>query len=220
MTIFLIRHGQSELNRLNKVHGLNEPGLSGEGKAQAEQVAKTLAQEKIDLVYTSPLLRAKQTAQVIASVCDIPIKELDGLREIILGVWEGKSFEEISQLFKKDYQIWLKRPSRAKIAKAEKINSFRKRVVLAFKTMLKNNMDKNIAIVTHNGVIAIFLSYIFKADFDKLFHLISINNASISRIHFESGKFTISSVNDTYHLLKIRSPDDKFAGVPTSPIRE
>lgn len=220
MKIFLIRHGESEWNRLNKVQGLGDPGLSLEGKAQAEAVAKALAKQKIDLVYTSPLLRAKQTAQAIACAGDSPIKELDGLREIILGVWEGKSFEEISQLFKKDYQLWLKHPSQTKIAKAEKMNSFRKRVLSVFKSVVKNNTDKNIAIVTHNGVISIFLSYILKGDFDKLFHLVSINNASITVIRFESGKFSVSLVNDTCHLLGINARYDKFTGVSTSAIRK
>lgn len=200
MKLFLIRHGESEWNRLNKVQGLGDPGLSEEGKRQAKQLALRLAGEEIDLIYTTPLLRAKQTARAISNAGAIAIKELESLREITLGTWEGKSFEEISRIFKKDYQAWLKAPSKAKIPQAESLTAFKKRIISSFKAIVKNNDAQNIAVVTHNGVISVFLSYIFKSNFDQLFHLLCINNASLTRIDFIDGKFIALFINDTCHL--------------------
>lgn len=219
MKIFLIRHGESVWNRLNIVQGLGDPGLSDQGKFQAEQVAQALAKEKIDIIYTSPLLRAKDTAYAIARTCDCPVEELGGLREIILGVWEGKSLEEVSRLFKKDYEIWLKRPSKTKIKNAEKISVFKRRVIAAFKSALDDTGHENIAIVAHYGPISVLLSYILKTDFDSLFHLIFIKNASLTTLIFEEGKLSVSSINDTCHLVEPGLSDEKPAGVSASAIR-
>ncbi len=220
MKLFLIRHGESEWNRLNKVQGLGDPGLSLEGKLQVERLAERLAQEEIDLIYTSPLLRARQTAQAISDIGHAPIKELENLREITLGVWEGKSFEEIGRLFKKDYKIWLKSPSKTRIAQAEKLTAFKKRVTAAFKTITKNNAAENIAVVTHNGVISVFLSYILNANFDQLFHLLCINNAGITKVDFENKIFTVFFINDTCHLHDLRPLDDRNPGVIASTVKK
>ena len=87
--LLFTRHGQTEWNVLGKVQGRADIGLNEKGKQQAEETRKTLENEKIDLIICSPLLRAKQTAEIINKNRNIPIIYDDDIIERDFGEFEG-----------------------------------------------------------------------------------------------------------------------------------
>ena len=90
MKIYLVRHGETEWNRTNRFQGISDISLNARGKAQAEALAQALKDEPIDVVYSSPLTRARETAQAIRQFHPSSrYFEEEGLKEMDLGDFEG-----------------------------------------------------------------------------------------------------------------------------------
>ena len=200
MNLFILRHGESAWNRENRVQGRKDPGLSDEGKRQAEAAGKRLKKEKISIVYSSNLKRCAQTARIIARRTGAEIKFEPDIQEIILGVWQGKTIDEVKRLYPRSYAAWLKDPSKARIPGWEGVPKFRKRVNRAFRSILEKNPVANVCVVTHWGVIAAHLAKTLDADFDRIFQRVRVDNCGISKISYLNGKAVIQCINVTRHL--------------------
>ena len=97
MKVFFVRHGQSEAN-LKKIYaGQSDVPLTEQGRAEAEAIAPILANIHFDRVYSSDLLRAMQTAQVVLPGCQPEIRE--NLRELSVGTFEARPVEECARLY-------------------------------------------------------------------------------------------------------------------------
>ena len=92
--LYLIRHGQSAGNAEGRFGGHSPTPLSELGMRQAEMTAHFLAKENVDVIYTSDLYRAVQTAEPLAKILDLPIIKTDAFRERNVGVLEGLTFDE------------------------------------------------------------------------------------------------------------------------------
>lgn len=97
--IYVARHGETEYNRLGKYTGRTDIPLNENGIKQAEQLAEKLKNEKIDIAVCSSLLRAKQTAEIILENRNIKLIAEDGLKEIGMGVLEGKNIKATGYSF-------------------------------------------------------------------------------------------------------------------------
>ena len=200
MNLFILRHGESVWNRENRVQGSNDPGLSEKGKRQANSAGKWLKKEKIRIIYSSNLKRCAQTARIIARRTGAKIKFEPDIQEIILGVWQGKTIDEVKRLYPGSYAVWLKDPSKAGIPGWEGVPKFRKRVNRAFRSILGKNPAADVCVVTHWGVIAAHLATTLDADFDRIFQRIRVDNCGISKISYLNGKAIIQCINNTRRL--------------------
>lgn len=189
--------------------GLSDPALSRLGQQQVRLLAERLEAEQLRTIYTSPLLRAFQTAEMISDRTKVSIRQLHDLKELCLGRWEGKTIGQIKNEDNLLYQRWLKSPSRVKIPGAEQIPSFKKRVVGVFQSIIKSGPNGPIAVVTHGGVIIQLLCHLLGVQFDRFFLTTRIDNCSISQIEHHSTRCYILSVNDTTHLNK-RAREGRF----------
>lgn len=201
MNLFILRHGESVWNRQKRVQGSKDPGLSEKGKLQAERAGSRLKKKKIDMIYSSPLKRCAQTARIISRKTGAKIRFVPGIQEIILGVWQGKTIDEVKRLYPRSYAVWLKDPSKAGIPGWEGVPKFRKRVNRSFKSILENNPAANVCVVTHWGVIAAHLAKTLDADFDRIFQGVRVDNCGISEISYMNGKAIIQCINDTRLLF-------------------
>lgn len=200
MNLFLLRHGESVWNKEQRIQGRKDPGLSESGKRQAREAASLLKKEGIEVIYSSGLKRCAQTAGIIAKITGAKIVFRPGIEEIILGVWQGKTIEEVRNRYPKIYKAWLKAPSKARIPGWEGISRFTRRVDRAFKKILSEDCAQSVCVVTHWGVIAAFLSKTFHADFDSIFKTVRIDNCGISKILYKNGKAVIQCINNTRYM--------------------
>lgn len=200
MNVFLLRHGESIWNKKQRVQGRRDPGLSVNGRLQAKAAGKRLKKENIGIIYSSGLKRCAQTARIISRYTGARIEFKPEMEEIILGVWQGKTIDEVKKLYPKSYAAWLKSPSKAKIPGWEGVPKFTKRVNRAFRSILRGDDIANICVVTHWGVVAAYLSKILDADFDHIFQGIRVDNCGINKVCYIKGKAIIQCVNDTDHL--------------------
>ncbi|MCX5906929.1 MAG: histidine phosphatase family protein, partial [Deltaproteobacteria bacterium] len=99
MRFILIRHGETRWNELRRFQGLSDIELSPKGKRQAENLAESMRWEKIQALYTSPLLRARQTAEEIACFHNCSVAIDDRLKELNLGKLEGLDSLELKKRY-------------------------------------------------------------------------------------------------------------------------
>lgn len=105
--ILLARHGETDWNRENRFQGHADPPLNRLGRGQAAELAAALAEEELAAVYSSPLQRALQTAQVVAEPHRLSPVTLDGLREVDVGSWEGLTRAEVERRYPEQFERWL-----------------------------------------------------------------------------------------------------------------
>jgi len=111
MSRFLLaRHGQSVSNAVRRFQGVQDVALSELGARQAEALGQAIRRLRIAAVYTSPLERARRTAEIAAAGLGVPLKLVDDLRELSLGEWEGRTVEEIRALPGDPYERWVRDP--------------------------------------------------------------------------------------------------------------
>lgn len=147
MSIFVIRHGQTDYNLMNVYQGHTDIPLNDKGIEQAKETAKKFEGKKIDAILVSPLSRAKQTAKYVSDVTGIiPIVE-EGLIERSFGDMEGHHNREDCNL-----QMLLDYNKNYDICNVEPIQTFIKRISNCMDKIIEKYQGKNIVLVTHGGV--------------------------------------------------------------------
>lgn len=153
MNIILIRHGQTEGNLKKRYIGSTDEPLCTEGMEQIRNNIKENRYPAADLVYTSPLKRCIQTAELI-----YPDKEpipVENLRECDFGELENKNYLELWD--NAGYQKWLASNGTLEFPSGEKQKDFKKRCRDTFKRIMENSLDQDIALVVHGGTIMAIL---------------------------------------------------------------
>lgn len=154
-TVFLIRHGQTDSSLKNKLCGRTDEPLNSNGIHEVKRLITFLRiKNKPDIIITSPLIRAKQTAEIIADNYNITPIESKELREIDFGEWEGLTFNEIKNKQPDEFIKWMKHPDKFTPTNGESIIDLNKRIN-NFMNKVVDNSEKNstIYLITHGGPI-------------------------------------------------------------------
>lgn len=193
--LILIRHGVTEWNIEKRYCGHNDIGLSNEGKSQVKLLFNRLKAVRFDKVYCSNRKRAMQTARMLFR--HEKIIPTSNLREINFGVLEGLKHEEIVKKYAYAYKKWLRDSFKNNIPKAEPMAAFKERVENAIWDIMRSNCGKTIAVISHGGVIGIFVKALSKS---RNFWRCVPSPASITVVEHEKGKSRLKKFNDTAHL--------------------
>lgn len=201
-TLFLVRHGETEWNALGKFQGCIDIELSEEGIFQAN-LLKEKVQNSFDYIYSSPLKRALDTANIICSNKNIKPKVEPNLREINFGEWEGLTPKEIEELYPENFIKWKSDELTAPICGGDL--SLKLASIRALKAILKiinKHKNKKIIIVCHGGIIKAGLIGLFNWKM-TMYHQIILGNTSICKLTFDDDLIpTLVTLNDTSHLPK------------------
>jgi probable phosphoglycerate mutase len=203
LKIILIRHGETAWNAERRLQGHLDIPLNAEGERQARLLAGALAAEPIDLIVSSDLQRARQTAQAVATPRGMPLHVEPGLRERCYGGFEGLLYSEIEQRFPAEFAAWQARDVDAVLPSGkncgETFRQFYTRSTDAILGLARSHPGQTIAMVAHGGVLecayrmALGLPLETPRDF-KVF------NASINRFHMEEGRLLLDSWGEVEHL--------------------
>jgi broad specificity phosphatase PhoE len=202
--MLLVRHGQSQWNREGRLQGYEDSDLSDLGREQSRRLRKRLAREVIDAAYSSTATRAFETGR-IAVGHRLSIEPLDTLREVHLGVWEGRKAAEVKKRFPEQAELWFRAPSRVRIEGGEPLRSFRQRVTRALSRIRRRHESESVIVFAHGGVICAYLTSLLKLKLDDLWRF-KILNGSVSVVIFPNGDPRIELLNDTSHLDGAISP--------------
>lgn len=199
VVVLLVRHGETLWNELRLLQGRTNVALSGVGREQAQALAEALAQIPLSSIYCSPLLRARETAEILSVPHKITPKTDEGFVEMNFGEWEGKSHDELRKKFPQQYETWLINPGQVSVPGAEQLGDVQARVIDSLERIIEENDRKAIAIVGHGGVNrALFLSLLQASS--SAFWKIRQDVACLNLIEFADGVPRISLLNSTVHL--------------------
>lgn len=149
--IYIIRHGQTDSNVKNTYLGKTDIPLNDEGLKQARTAAERMADIRFDVVYSSPLMRAVQTAQELVRGRNLNIILNSGFEERNYGLFDNLTMEEIAQSYPTQHGAWLADWLNYTVPEGESAARVHKRTHDALKRAINNHKDENIAIVTHLG---------------------------------------------------------------------
>ncbi|MFC1934929.1 alpha-ribazole phosphatase [Chloroflexota bacterium] len=197
--LLLVRHGNTELNSAQRFWGQTDVDLSASGIKQAEQLRDYLASQKIDAVYASNLSRARVTADIIASKHQLEIKLCAELREINFGLFEGLTFEEISNLHPEQAKLLAVWDAKPQFPSGESLDDLNKRVSKFLPILQEHASEETILIVTHSGVLRLLLCNLLGID---LWHWrqMRVDLASLSILDTYPQGAILSRLNDVSHL--------------------
>ncbi len=166
--IILVRHGVPETE--GKLFlGTTDPPLSEEGKRQARRLSAEYGDKEIRCIITSPLLRCRQTADILSGG-RIPVVVEPALHEISMGAWDGKSFDSIREQFPEEFRMRGEDIADYAVPGGESFRQCQERVTEAF-LRIRREYDGNLVLVTHAGVIRCIRSFLEHRDLSRLLEL-------------------------------------------------
>lgn len=172
MVLYVVRHGETEINRLNLINGQNNPLLNETGIKQALEAGEKLKNIKFDEIISSPLIRALDTARNI-NINNYKITLDNRLMEKDAGPYTEKPVSSIN------VKEWWKSPSKYDKEGVEPIDKFYKRVMEFLLDLIDNHQNDTILLTTHGGVAVCLESYFKNIPYTKLKEELMPGNAEI-----------------------------------------
>lgn len=233
--VILVRHGQSTYNIEHRIQGrLDVSVLTELGINTANQVGEALKSLKFDAIYTSPLKRAKQTAEIIHSCLESPppVKTTEKLQEVDLPLWQGMLRQEVKDKFPADYRLWQQHPDEFFMEVSTAEGQIKHFPVLSlfdqahqfWPEILTQNVDKTILVVAHNGINRCLIATALGIA-PSYYQSIQQSNCGITILNFTppypsfsgeyepGGSVQLESMNITTHIgHKFPKPRDRHQG--------
>lgn len=185
-TIVLVRHGETDWNREHRFQGHADPPLNEVGRAQALELAATLAAESFTRIYSSPLVRAWETAEILAASRGIAVEPHDALKEVDVGSWSGMTVSEVESRFPDGHRRWVE--SRSGWEDGETFEELGRRVVSGILALAAQDDGAALLAVTHGGPIRTLQAYMAGRSFAPARSEVGgVANCGVVRIAVRSG---------------------------------
>ena len=201
MNLILVRHGQTELNRKGKIQGNNNSHLNSTGLSQAKSLASKISGENPKALYTSPIIRAKETAQIIGNEVGLRPKSLTGLAEHNVGLLEGLSSIEMRTKYPEFAKQWDSDPQDARPPEGNTLAEIQE---IAWTSILKLSYEyenESVLAVSHNFTILCLVTKVLNLPIRNYRKLV-ISFCGITRLILDtSGNAKLVSLNETGHLF-------------------
>lgn len=199
-TLIIVRHGQTEWNRIERFRGRYDVPLNAAGLDQALRTARRIAEHwQPQAVYTSPLSRAVQTADAIASACGQVATIEEGLLDIDYGAWQGLTPEEASAKWPEQVRAWYEQPEAAQIPGGETLQQVRERSMAAAFQALNHHAGAAVVLVSHTVVNRLMLLAMLGLGNQRFWRLRQ-EPCAINVVLAAAQDFTLQLYNDTCHL--------------------
>lgn len=204
LRIFLVRHGETEWNRIGRFQGRNDQPLNERGRKQAQALAEALQNENFKAIYTSPLPRSLETAGFIRAFHPgTPLIEEANFMEMDLGEFEGvegRQWMEKNQTFVK---AWAQNPSSVRMPGGESLQEVQSRALEALKAITTSYASGDtLLICSHNFVLLTLLCHALEIPLDR-FREVKKGTASFSVLSLKGSRFQVEVINERSHLEKL-----------------
>jgi len=197
-----VRHGETPWNAERRIQGHTDIGLDDEGLHQAELAGRWLAAQRArpTVLYSSDLLRARLTAERLASSLGLPLLLTPDLRERRYGLFEGLTYDEARARYPDDYAAFEHRlPDYAFPQGGESLRAFSQRITARLQQLVADHAGETIAVVTHGGVLDIINRFVRgnPLEMPRDFH---IPNTGLNWVVASAAGWHIESWAETRHL--------------------
>ena len=198
MTVFhLLRHGQHDLGGGVLAGRMPGVGLSERGRAEIAAVAERLAGEGIAAVYSSPLQRTRESAEILGARLGLPVALRDDLIELDFGEWTGTTFDAIRN--DPRWQPWRTQGSLASIPGGESMREVQRRAVEAMLAISDSHPHEAVVAVSHGDVIRSVLVFALGMPLD-FFGRLEVGLGSLSTIRLDGDGIRVLAVNERPRL--------------------
>lgn len=201
--IYLVRHGQTAWNKEEIFRGRTDVPLNETGLREAQLAGEYFREMEIHAIYSSPLLRAWETAQKIADVQRLEVRSLQGIIDMCFGEWEGQSLKDVQEKDGQRFQQWKNEPHLVKIPGGETLDEVRDRAMAVLEKTIKSHSGKTLLFVSHRVVNKVILCSILGLD-NSHFWQIGQESTAINLIQHRDGKYVLSLLNEACHLKRLQ----------------
>ena len=198
--IYLIRHVQAEGNSYRMMQGHWDGDVTPLGLRQIDALAQRLRYEKLDALYASDLYRTRMTAGAVTRYHDLPMHTMRALREIHVGRWEMQFFGNVIHDEPELSHAFMYDQDKFSIEGGETYAQVGQRALAALEEIARAHPGQRVAVVSHGVTIRCILSRITGIPLQNTEQLPICRNASITRLRWEDGRFTVEDMNDAAHL--------------------
>ena len=214
-TVYIIRHGETDLNRLYRFIGSTDHPLNERGISQAETLRAPMSRLHLDRIYSSPLKRTMMTAERVRNGRDIEVIEAPGLREIHCGGWETLNREEIEARWPGEIELWEKKPDLLRMEGGESFSEVQERGIAAFCEIVNRERGNCIAITSHMLTIQLIMGKLLQVPIRDVWEMVRLENTSITTMTIDdNGDFEVVRWADDTHLPEeLKNANVKVAGI-------
>ena len=205
MKFFVVRHGETEWNKLGRFQGHTDISLNERGLSQAKETAIASADWSHSAIYSSPLIRTVQVAEEIAKVSSMDVHREPGLKELSLGELEGVTGEEMRNGWPEVFAAWRTGPEKMTMPNGESLGQLRDRawqVILDIEQ--KHSSEESVVVISHNFAIRSIINELLGVPLEY-FHRMSLNLASVCTFDSDDRGRRLTGYNSTSHL----SPENR-----------
>ena len=205
MKFILVRHGETEWNKLGRFQGHTDISLNERGFSQAKETANAAAEWGHCAIYSSPLIRTVQVAEEIAKVTSMAVSKQPGLKELGLGDLEGVTGEEMRDKWPEVFSVWRSNPEKVSMPNGESLAQLRERCWQAILDIeQKHSDDDSVVVISHNFAIRSIVGELLGVPLEY-FHRMSLNLASVCTFDSDERGRRLTGYNSTGHL----SPENR-----------
>ena len=195
--IWLLRHGEPDESVRRLCYGSLDVGLSDAGRRQMMRAARELAAEPVAAIYSSPRLRAVESARILSEglgARDPCARVVPDFREIDFGDFEGMAYDEIAARYPDLYRQWMEASTTVQFPGGESFATMRLRVLRAFDALSAAHAGETAVVVRHGGAIRAIVARTLGMAGEDIFHLAQ-DHGAINRIDLVDGFAVVSLLN-------------------------
>jgi alpha-ribazole phosphatase len=191
MNLYMVRHGQTEASRENRFSGSSDPPLTAAGEAMAHAFAQAYASLKWEAIYSSPMRRARQSADPLGQLTGVQVVIEEGLKEMDYGEWEGLRHDDVKAQWPKDFEYWAANVASRGTPGGETAFQVAARAMRVVEAIRSRHRQGNVLIVSHKATLRVITCALLGLDV-RLFR---------ERIAQPVGAVTMFAVTETTALL-------------------
>ena len=202
--LVLARHGETAWNVERIFRGRSEVELDDVGMRQAELLGEYLSNLKLDAIYSSPVRRALDTANIVARYQKIDVRVAQGLSDMHFGEWQSLSEQEVRRRYPALLDEWHSTPERIRMPGGESLEDVRNRSMQVVSGVV-SRYDGSVLLVSHRVVIKVLVCSLLGLD-NSHFWNIGQDVGGVTIFSYVNGRFVLTRHNDTSHLRALGKP--------------
>lgn len=209
MELFLIRHGRTQFNREKVFRGRIDVPLDERGREEAQALAQRLKGSGVRVLYSSPLLRAKETASIVGEAIGAEVKVAPELLDLDFGLWQGMAVKEVEEAFPDLYRLWVEAPHQVVFPQGESLREVEGRVWPFVQSLKAIHPGEKVGLVSHRVVLKVLICRLLGLGLEA-FWRIEQATAALNRFLWDGKRWVAKAINDTCHLDSLEGSGIEF----------
>ena len=197
MKLYITRHGQTQWNEEDRIQGSMDSPLTEKGIAAAECLREELLPISLDRIYSSDQGRARKTAEIMGQGRGIPIETTPLLRELPLGPWEGRLFEEVKQAEGEDFTRYFSHPEEHHLEGIEDFHGLFRRVKEFLDLLVAR--DEDALVVTHGVTVRALLAVMEEVPLKDFWSVPLVATCSLNHVVYDNGEWKVLARAKAHH---------------------